>query len=69
MVNYSLSLEAVWSYRLANQQNYFEYAQQISYYSKKNTGVEINPKAVIGANFAIDHGFGTVIGEDVVIGN
>lgn len=33
------------------------------------TGIEIHPKAKIGKNFFIDHGFGVVIGETAVIGN
>ena len=33
------------------------------------TGVEIHPAAIIGKNFVIDHGTGTVIGETTVIGN
>ena len=33
------------------------------------TGIDINPGAVIGENFFIDHGTGVVIGETAVIGN
>ena len=32
------------------------------------TGIEIHPGAKIGKGFFIDHGFGTVIGETVIIG-
>lgn len=34
---------------------------------KRKTGVEISPGAVIGKNFFIDHGIGTVIGETSII--
>ena len=33
------------------------------------TGIDIHPGAVIGQNFAIDHGTGVVIGETCVIGD
>ncbi|MGW0391080.1 serine O-acetyltransferase [Streptomyces sp. NPDC003042] len=33
------------------------------------TGVEIHPGAVIGRRFVVDHGLGTVIGEESVIGD
>lgn len=33
------------------------------------TGIDINPGAVIGEYFAIDHGTGVVIGETCIIGN
>lgn len=36
--------------------------------AKVRTGVEIHPAAQIGPKFVVDHGIGTVIGEDVVIG-
>ena len=36
--------------------------------AKVRTGVEIHPAAQIGPRFVVDHGIGTVIGEDVVIG-
>ncbi len=34
-----------------------------------STGIDINPGAVIGEYFAIDHGTGVVIGETSIIGN
>lgn len=43
-------------------------ARQISEDAKVRTGVEIHPAATIGPRFVVDHGFGTVVGEDVVIG-
>ena len=35
--------------------------------SKKKTGMEVHPGAVIGENVFIDHGLGVVIGETAVI--
>lgn len=35
----------------------------------QKTGIDINPGAVIGNRFCIDHGTGIVIGETTVIGN
>ena len=43
-------------------------ARTISEIAKVRTGVEIHPAARIGPRFVIDHGMGTVIGEDVTIG-
>lgn len=72
------SFEAVIYYRIANAIKYCQdlneelrhkFARQISEYSKKQTGIEINPGARIGECFVIDHGTGTVIGETAEIGN
>ena len=41
----------------------------IAHISRFLTGIEIHPKAKIGKNCFIDHGFGVVIGETAVIGN
>ncbi len=38
-------------------------------YAHSKTGIDINPGAVIGERFFIDHGTGVVIGESCVIGN
>ncbi|MBN8283085.1 hypothetical protein [Zoogloea sp.] len=43
-------------------------ARRISEDAKARSGVEIHPAARIGERFKIDHGVGTVIGEDVRIG-
>ncbi|MFF4353985.1 serine O-acetyltransferase [Streptomyces sp. NPDC001530] len=43
-------------------------ARCISETAKVETGVEIHPAAVIGSRMVIDHGYGTVIGEQVRIG-
>jgi serine O-acetyltransferase len=44
-------------------------ARQLSERAKVNTGVEIHPSASIGQRFVVDHGFGTVIGEQAEIGD
>ena len=41
----------------------------ISEYAHSQTGIDINPGAIIGTGFFIDHGTGVVIGETCVIGN
>jgi serine O-acetyltransferase len=38
-------------------------------YAHSRTGIDINPGAVIGERFFIDHGTGVVIGETTVIGD
>lgn len=38
-------------------------------YAHSQTGIDIHPRAIIGAEFCIDHGTGIVIGETSVIGN
>ena len=41
----------------------------MSEYAHGKTGIDINPGAVIGEYFFIDHGTGIVIGETTIIGN
>jgi serine O-acetyltransferase len=41
----------------------------ISYIARILTGIEIHPRAKIGKNLFIDHGFGVVIGETCEIGD
>jgi serine O-acetyltransferase len=41
----------------------------IAYLSRGVTGVEIHPRAKVGADFFIDHGSGVVIGETAEIGD
>lgn len=43
--------------------------RMIAYCSRILTGVEIHPRARIGANFFIDHGAGVVVGETAEIGD
>ncbi|MBI9010037.1 MAG: serine acetyltransferase [Tenericutes bacterium] len=38
-------------------------------FAHRETGIDINPKAMIGKSFFIDHGTGVVIGETAVIGD
>ncbi len=38
-------------------------------YAHEKTGIDINPGAVIGDHFCIDHGTGVVIGETAVLGH
>ena len=56
------------SHFLYKKRLYF-FARLISNIGKRKTGIEIHPGAVIGKNFFIDHGSGTVIGETTVIGD
>lgn len=44
-------------------------AMHISFYVRSQTGVDIHPEAKIGQRFVIDHGWGTVIGQTVEIGD
>lgn len=63
---------AIFVYRIAH----ILYLMKIPYiprimseYAHSKTGIDINPGAVIGEYFFIDHGTGIVIGETTVIGN
>jgi serine O-acetyltransferase len=70
-----LTFKAVISYRISNSLYYYDrtdyrYAsRKISEKAKRKYGIEIHPATIIGKNFVIDHGFGTVIGETSVIGD
>ena len=44
-------------------------ARQIAYRSRKVTGIEIHPGAIIGRRLVIDHGMGVVVGETATIGD
>jgi serine O-acetyltransferase len=44
-------------------------AMRLSFCARAHTGVEIHPEACIGARLVVDHGFGTVIGQTVEIGD
>lgn len=64
--------KAVMSHRRAHwfyERNMKFIARWISEHSKRKTGIEIHPGAVIGKNLMIDHGVGVVIGETTVIGD
>ena len=60
------------TYRLSHYlylRKHYLLARFISERGKKKTGIEIHPGALIGNNFFIDHGVGTVIGETAIIGD
>lgn len=44
-------------------------ARFVSERTRKKTGIDIHPGAVIGEGLFIDHGMGVVIGETTQIGN
>jgi len=43
--------------------------RMMSEFAHRETGIDINPKAIIGKSFFIDHGTGVVIGETAIIGD
>ena len=45
------------------------WARIISYKTRKKTGIDIHPAAVIGHGVFIDHGMGLVIGETASVGD
>ncbi len=68
----SSGMHAVWIYRVSHLYWIMHLkllARITSNIGRFLTGVEIHPAAVIGKNFIIDHGTGTVIGETTIIGN
>lgn len=65
-------LFAIFVYRMAHelyQQKVPFIPRIMSEYAHDHTGIDINPGAVIGEYFFIDHGTGVVIGETTIIGN
>ena len=65
-------IKAVRSHRLAHwcyRHNLKFLARAISQRSRRRTGIEIHPGAVIGRRLVIDHGMGIVIGETAEIGD
>ena len=63
---------AIFVYRLAHEL----YVERVPFiprimteYAHSGTGIDINPGAVIGEYFFIDHGTGVVVGETTEIGN
>ena len=65
-------LFAILVYRLAHELallNVPILPRLMSEYAHSKTGIDINPNAVIGHHFFIDHGTGIVIGETTTIGN
>ncbi|MFM9609175.1 serine O-acetyltransferase [Streptomyces niveiscabiei] len=75
-----LSFRALLAHRVAHELHRFAVAlaqdggvlvaaRRIAEWAKRESGVEIHPAAVIGSRAVIDHGYGTVIGEQVRIGS
>ena len=65
-------LFAIFVYRLAHElykMNVPFIPRIMTEYAHSHTGIDINPGAVIGDYFFIDHGTGVVIGETTIIGN
>jgi serine O-acetyltransferase len=65
-------VHAVFLHRISNFLEQFSIPilpRFIAHISRMLTGIEIHPKAKIGKNLFIDHGFGVVIGETAVIGD
>jgi serine O-acetyltransferase len=65
-------VQALLAHRLAHALNEAEVPlapMAIAYLSRGVTGIEIHPRARIGAEFFIDHGSGVVIGETAEIGD
>ena len=59
-------------YKISNffyKKKYFFIARYICEFSKRRTGIEIHPGAIIGKRLFIDHGVGVVIGETTILGN
>ncbi|MFJ4142980.1 serine O-acetyltransferase [Pseudomonas sp. NPDC089734] len=44
-------------------------AMKLGFVARSLTGIDIHPEARLGERFVIDHGYGTVIGQTVEIGN
>lgn len=65
-------IRAVRSHRRANwfwNHGFKLIGRAISQRSRRRTGIEIHPGAVIGRRLVIDHGMGTVIGETAEVGD
>jgi len=79
ILNSYLCFKAVLNHRIAHAlHNFFKgldyqrlqiISRKISEQAKIETSIEIHPAAEIGRRFIIDHGFGTVVGEETVIGD
>lgn len=66
------AIRAISSYRIAHKLLELDVPlipRIISEMAHSETGIDIHPRAVIGDNFTIDHGTGTVIGATCIIGN
>lgn len=66
------SFKVLLYHKIAHQlylKKHFFLARWLAERAKRKTGIEIHPGAIIGKNFFIDHGCGTVIGETAIIKN
>lgn len=66
------AIRAISSYRIAHSLHKLGIPlipRIITEMAHSETGIDIHPEAVIGPNFAIDHGTGIVIGSTTVIGS
>lgn len=66
------AVRAISSYRIAHKLHELDIPlipRVITEMAHSETGIDINPEAVIGERFSIDHGTGVVIGATCVIGN
>ena len=66
------AIRAISSYRIAHALHNFGIPlipRIITEMAHSETGIDIHPEAVIGSNFAIDHGTGIVIGSTTIIGS
>lgn len=64
-------VHAIWAHRVAHRlwtRGHRFAGRAVSQLSRKLTGIEIHPGAVIGPGLFIDHGMGVVIGETSVVG-
>jgi len=65
-------LHAIWAHRVAHRWwvgGHRFAARLLAHRTRRATGVEIHPGAVVGRRFFIDHGMGVVIGETAVVGD
>lgn len=65
-------VHAVFFHRISNFLDHLQVPilpRLTAHFGRLLTGIEIHPKAKIGKNLFIDHGFGVVIGETCEIGN
>lgn len=66
------SFYAILNHRIAHKfytKRHYFLARWISQQSRKKTGIEIHPGAIIGKGLFIDHGMGVIIGETCEIGD
>ena len=65
-------VHALWAHRFENWlwRNHLRFiARVLSNSTRRRTGIEIHPGALIGRRVFIDHGMGVVIGETAIVGD